>query len=81
MSKSYISVWSEYDINGQFGGDNEQEIFLVDDELTNSEVEALLNKKYSDLWEDVKEEDDPEDASLFTLGLMGWERTSVEELS
>jgi hypothetical protein len=80
MNKSYISVWSEYDVRGQFGGGNE-EIFLVDDELTNSEVEALLNQKYSDLWGEVKEEDDPEDASLFTLGLMGWERTTVEELS
>lgn len=25
----YIRVWCEYDINGYFGGDNDEEIFMI----------------------------------------------------
>lgn len=38
----FISVWAEYDINGNFGGNNDQDIFEVDDSLSESVIDYLV---------------------------------------
>ena len=73
---SFIKVWCEYDINGDFGGDNNEAVFSV---IYGADVEELLTKRYSYLWEEVKDGDSDE-TSLLEAGLMGWEYITLEEL-
>jgi len=39
---SYIKVWCEYDFNGNFGGNNNEEVFEVDESLTEEQVGDLV---------------------------------------
>ncbi len=38
----FISVWCEYDFNGAFGGNNNEEAFIVDESLSDDEIEAKV---------------------------------------
>ncbi|CAM0065508.1 hypothetical protein VPHF86_0296 [Vibrio phage F86] len=38
----FISVWCEYDFNGAFGGNNNEEAYIVDDSLSVDEIEAKV---------------------------------------
>lgn len=73
---NYIKVWCEYDIGGEFGGNNDQDVFLVPE---GANVDQLLADKFQHIWDDIKEEDD-EDENLIDAGLMGWEYISIWEL-
>lgn len=67
----FINVWCEYDINGSFGGDNNEDIFEVDDALTPSEVEVLLLSKLKSIT--GLGEEDLED-------LYSWEFITIKKL-
>lgn len=67
----FINVWCEYDINGSFGGDNNEDIFEVDDTLTPSEVEALVLSKLKSIT--GLGEEDLED-------LYSWEFITIKKL-
>ncbi len=67
----FINVWCEYDINGSFGGDNNEDIFEVDDTLTPSEVEVLLLSKLKSIT--GLGEEDLED-------LYSWEFITIKKL-
>lgn len=44
---NFIKVWCEYDFSGSFGGNNNEEIFMVDSELSQTEIEELVLTKLS----------------------------------
>ena len=44
-----VSVWCEYDINGDFGGDSNEAVFYVEEILTTKEVESLIEKNLSSI--------------------------------
>lgn len=67
----FINVWCEYDINGSFGGDNNEDIFEVDDTLTPSEVEALVLSRLKSVT--GLREEDLED-------LYSWEFITIKKL-
>jgi len=68
----FISVWCEYDINGDFGGNNNQDVFSVSKELTQSQVEDLVLERLK-----VQTGLDEEELE----GLYGWEYLAIKELS
>lgn len=41
---TYIKVWCEYDFNGNCGGNNNEEVFEIDDSLDTEQVEKLLTE-------------------------------------
>ena len=68
---SYIKVWCEYDFNGSFGGNNNEEVFIVSSAMSTEDIETkILNElmAYTSL-----EEEDLED-------LWDWEFIEVKEL-
>lgn len=67
----YIKVWCEYDFNGQFGGNNNEEVFSVSDKLSGAEINKLVKAKLVK-WTELK----PRELS----GLHGWEFIEVNEL-
>lgn len=69
---SHIRVWCEYDFSGGFGGNNDEEICVVEDNLSAKEVEWLV-KQY--LMENAGLEDE-EDLD----GMYGWEYYSPVNL-
>jgi hypothetical protein len=73
----FIKVWCEYDIGGDFGGNNNEDVFEVDDGLTAAQINQLVEEKFSDLFEDIKEEDDE---SFLNTGLLGWETITINKL-
>lgn len=68
----YIGVWFEYDFGGQFGGNNEQEVFEVDDNLTTDEIDKLVVDKLLGVCNDLTEDD--------IEGLWGWDYITMERL-
>lgn len=38
----YIKVWCEYDFSGNFGGNNNEDVFEVDESLTEEQVGDLV---------------------------------------
>ncbi|ALP47675.1 hypothetical protein phiST2_0181 [Vibrio phage phi-ST2] len=68
---NYISVWCEYDIGGDFGGNNNEDVFSVSEELSNEEVEAKVAEYISDIVSEPIEE---------LEGLYGWEYISITQL-
>ncbi|CAL9995393.1 hypothetical protein VPHK567_0378 [Vibrio phage K567] len=67
----YISVWCEYDINGTFGGNNNEEIFTVDESLSNDEIESKVAAYIADVTGESLEDVD---------GLFDWKNIGVTEL-
>lgn len=43
-TKNLIQVWCEYDINGEFGGNNNEDVFFVEE---GSDVESLVKDRIS----------------------------------
>jgi hypothetical protein len=74
----YIKVWCEYDMNGQFGGNSNEEVFAVPDSMTEEEIKDIVLKQLDWLWNDVKE--DEEAADIFDAGLAGWEYITIQNL-
>lgn len=68
---AHIKVWCEYDFGGSFGGNNNEEVFEVLDDLTNETVDDLvLNMLSRNCSLEPEELDD----------LYGWNYTTVELL-
>ena len=68
---SYIKVWCEYDFNGSFGGNNNEEVMVVETGLSRKEVNTLVYdylRKVSRLGKEGLE------------GLWDWEFIEVKEL-
>ena len=72
---NYIKVWCEYDISGQFGGNNDEDVFAVPDTCSSEEIDEMLTKKFAS----YSEECDC-GVSLLADGLMGWEFITVKIL-
>jgi len=67
----YISVWCEYDISGPFGGNNNEDIFIVDESLSDDEIESKIAEHLSKVTgESIEDIDD----------LYSWNTISVEKL-
>lgn len=68
---SYIKVWCEYDFNGSFGGNNNEEVFIVSSGMSIEDIETMILNElmaYTSLGEDELE------------GLYDWEWIEVKEL-
>jgi len=68
---SYIKVWCEYDFNGSFGGNNNEEVFIVSSAMFTEDIETMILNElmaYTSLEEDELE------------GLYDWEWIEVKEL-
>lgn len=63
---NYIKVWCEYDISGDFGGNNNEDIFVVSDSLSSQDIDQILTGRFADLADDTECE-----GSLLDEGLMG----------
>jgi hypothetical protein len=74
---NYIKVWCEYDIGGDFGGNNNETIFKVPDNLDTKQIEELLTNNFKYYNEIL---DEPEGFNMLDEGLMGWEYIDVELL-
>lgn len=68
---NYIKVWCEYDISGNFGGNNNQEVFIVPENVLDIEKVVL---QYIMNCTGLSEED------LEGGWMYGWEFIEVEEL-
>lgn len=68
---NYIKVWCEYDINGSFGGNNNEDIFTVSESVLDIEKVVL---QYIMNCTGLSEED------LEGEWMYGWEFIEVEEL-
>ncbi|CAM0019492.1 hypothetical protein VPHD484_0378 [Vibrio phage D484] len=67
----YISIWCEYDISGPFGGNNNEDIFTVDESLSDDEIESKVAAYIADTTGETLEDVDD---------LFGWNAISVTEL-
>ena len=67
----YIKVWCEYDFNGSFGGNNNEEVFEVDENMNASDI----NEKFVNYLSNMTSlsEEDLED-------LWDWEFIEIKEL-
>lgn len=68
---NYIKIWCEYDISGNFGGNNNEEVFLVDGDLSEGQVDTLVIAELMTITHFSQEE---------LEGLHGWEYINVEIL-
>jgi hypothetical protein len=75
----YIKVWCEYDMNGQFGGNSNEEVFAVPDSMPEEEIKDIVLKELDWIWNDVKEENE-EAADIIEAGLAGWEYITIQNL-
>ncbi len=73
----FIKVYSEWDICGSFGGNNNEDVYEVSDELSSEQIDQLVLEAvghYCDL-------DSVEDGeSIFDTGLLGWEYVTISKL-
>lgn len=67
----YIKVWCEYDFNGQFGSNNNEEVFIVSDKLSVKDIDKLV-LNYLVESSETSEED--------LKDLYDWQYIDVEEL-
>lgn len=75
---NFIAVTCEYDINGSFGGNNNQQVFEVGELLSTKEIDSLLKAKYEYLINESGEDwtwDEFVDSGLFD-----WSHFTVERL-
>lgn len=72
---AYIKVWCEYDISGSFGGNNNEDVFEINDTYTEFEIDQALIKRFQELAEDTECE-----TNLIEEGLMGWEYIGISTL-
>ncbi len=75
----YIKVWCEYDMNGQFGGNSNEEVFAVPDSMTEEAIEDIVLKELDWIWKGVQEED-AEASNIIEAGLAGWEYITIQNL-
>ncbi|AUR86049.1 hypothetical protein NVP1081O_314 [Vibrio phage 1.081.O._10N.286.52.C2] len=73
MSLKYIQVWCEYDFGGQFGGNNNEEVYSVAADATSDEIEQMV---ISSLLKDTGIDDADELDELY-----GWSEAVVANLS
>lgn len=67
----FISVWCEYDFNGSFGGNNNEEAYIVDESLSDDEIEAKVVTELAECTGESVEDLD---------GLFGWQVISIAKL-
>jgi len=75
----FIKVWCEYDMSGQFGGNSNEEVFIVSDSLTDAEIDSLVCKELQWIWKDVMEED-AQAENIIEARLAGWEYITIQNL-
>lgn len=63
----YIRVWCEYDISGQFGGNNNEEVFRVSD---GEDVNKLLSEWSIKMFGE----------NLIDCGVMSWSVVEINNL-
>lgn len=68
---NYIKIWCEYDISGDFGGNNNETCMIVSNEIATEDVDLKVAEYLSE-------------CTGFSIdeleGLFGWEYILVEEL-
>jgi len=67
---SYIKVWCEYDFSGNFGGNNNEEVFAVGDDLSMEDIHETVGNYLSGMTFLSKED---------LEGLWGWEFIEVKK--
>lgn len=67
----FIKVWCEYDFSGNFGGDNNEEVFAVIDGTPEDVIESVVLSKLSNFTGVVEEE---------LEGLFDWEYIEIKDL-
>lgn len=50
----FIKVWCEYDIGGNFGGNNNEDVFIVDNNLRSAGIERIVVNKLMDITGDER---------------------------
>ena len=76
----YIKVSCEYDIGGQFGSNNNEEIFAVSDNLSSQDISALVLKRTQQVFDEVKDDLEEGVEDLIEAGLLSWEFIEVTTL-
>ncbi len=66
-------------MNGQFGGNSNEEVFAVPDSMPEEEIKDIVLKELDWIWNDVKEEDE-EAADIIEAGLAGWGYITIQNL-
>lgn len=74
----FIAVTCEYDISGSFGGNNNQEVFEIQSELSSNEIDVILKEKYEYLIAAIGEECTWEE--FVSWGLINWDYVDIEKL-
>lgn len=74
---AFIKVWCEYDIWGNFGSSDNEDVYEVDDSFTKEQIDDLLEDKFSGLFDEIKDEDDE---NFLGTGLLGWEYINIKQL-
>jgi len=69
----YIKVWCEFDIGGEFGGNNNEEVFIVPDGVN---VKEALTKRYGYLVDECELESMDE----LVDDLMGYQYITISEV-
>ena len=67
----HIKVWCEYDFCGSFGGNNNEEVFVVEDDLDGSVIDARIGE-YLVNTTNISEED--------LEGLWDWNFINISKL-
>lgn len=75
---NFIAVTCEYDISGSFGGNNNQEVFEINGELSPDEINVIIKEKYEYLISAIGEECTWEE--FVSWGLINWNYVDIEKL-
>lgn len=75
---NFIAVTCEYDISGSFGGNNNQEVFEIRNELSSNEIDTILKEKYEYLISEIGEDGTWEE--FVSWGLFTWDYIDIRKL-
>jgi hypothetical protein len=67
----YIKVWCECNINGSFGGDRNEDVFLVSDDCSEEDIDNKILDKFSWLVQELEYEG-YEEVNLIKDGILAW---------
>lgn len=67
----FIKVWCEYDFSGKFGGNNNEDVFVIEEDKSQDEIERMVLNMLSN--STGAPEEDLED-------LYGWEVINIKYL-
>jgi hypothetical protein len=75
----FIKVYSEWDICGAFGGNNDEDVYEVDDNLTPEQIDDLVLKAVGH-YLPFQELELGAEESIWDTGLLGWEPITIIKL-